>query len=87
MRKYFLILLLLCSGLATSAEPTNTLTGRSQMKARDLIDAAVAAIGGAEALRDRDVGCDSRRNLAAAADAHCRAAVRVGHSRKRCCWT
>ena len=51
MRKYFLILLLLCSGLATGAEPTNTLTGRSQMKARDVIDAAVTAIGGAEALR------------------------------------
>ena len=50
MRKYFLILML-CSGLATGAEPTNTLTGRSQMKARDVIDAAVTAIGGAEALR------------------------------------
>ena len=50
MRKY-LLLAVLWSGLATGAQTSETLAGRSQAKARNVVDAAVTAIGGAEALR------------------------------------
>jgi glyoxylase-like metal-dependent hydrolase (beta-lactamase superfamily II) len=43
--------LLLLSGLAIAAPKAETLTARSQVKARNVIDAAVVAIGGADALR------------------------------------
>ncbi len=44
-------LLLLCTSLASAAEAPDTLTERSQAKARKVIDSAVAAIGGREALQ------------------------------------
>src|SRR4029453_13407140 len=50
VRKY-LLLAGLWSGLATGAQTSETLAGRSQAKARNVVDAAVTAIGGAEALR------------------------------------
>ena len=50
MRKH-LFLLVLCTSLASAAEGPETLTGRSQVKARKVIDSAVAAIGGREALQ------------------------------------
>ena len=43
--------LLLCSSLASAAENPDTLAERSQARARKVVDTAVAAIGGAEALR------------------------------------
>ena len=46
-----LFLLMLCTSLASAAEDPATLTGRSQVKARKVIDSAVAAIGGREALQ------------------------------------
>ncbi len=51
MRKSLWFALVLWSGLATAAQNTETLAGRSQVKARNVIDAAVTAIGGADALR------------------------------------
>ena len=50
MRKS-LFLLVLCSTLASAAENQETLTERSQARARKVIDSAVAAIGGREALQ------------------------------------
>ncbi len=50
MRKS-LFLLMLCTSLASAAEDPATLTGRSQVKARKVIDSAVAAIGGRDALQ------------------------------------
>ena len=46
-----LFLLMLCTSLASAAEDPETLTGRSQTKARKVIDSAVAAIGGRDALQ------------------------------------
>ena len=46
-----LFLLLLCTSLASAAEDPGTLAARSQIKARKVIDSAVAAIGGSEALQ------------------------------------
>ncbi len=46
-----LFLLMLCTSLASAAEGPETLTGRSQTKARKVIDSAVAAIGGRDALQ------------------------------------
>ncbi|MBC8118815.1 MAG: MBL fold metallo-hydrolase [Burkholderiaceae bacterium] len=43
--------LLLCSSLASAAENPDTLAERSQARARKVVDTAVTAIGGAEALR------------------------------------
>lgn len=45
-----LFLLVLCTTLASAAENPETLAERSQARARKVIDAAVAAIGGTEAL-------------------------------------
>ena len=50
MRK-FLFLLLLCTSVAYAAEDPQTLAARSQAKARHVIDSAVTAIGGREALQ------------------------------------
>ena len=50
MRKS-LFLLMLCTSLGSAAEDPATLTGRSQVKARKVIDSAVAAIGGRDALQ------------------------------------
>ena len=50
MRK-FLYLLLLCTSMAYAAEDTQTMAARSQAKARKVIDAAVTAIGGRDALQ------------------------------------
>ncbi len=46
-----LFLLMLCASVASAAEDPQTLTARSQTKARKVIDSAVAAIGGREALQ------------------------------------
>ena len=46
-----LFLLLLCTSLASAAEDPETLAARSQTKARKVIDSAVAAIGGRDALQ------------------------------------
>ena len=46
-----LFVLLLCTSLASAAEDPETLAERSQSKARKVIDSAVAAIGGREALQ------------------------------------
>ena len=46
-----LFLLVLCTSLASAAEGPETLTGRSQTTARKVIDSAVAAIGGRDALQ------------------------------------
>ena len=67
-----LFLLVLCTSLAYAAEDPETLTARSQAKARKVIDSAVAAIGGRDALQ----GIETLklqlqgRNMAALADAH-----------------
>ena len=72
-----LVLLAACTVHADTNNP-ETLAERSQATARAVLDRAVAAIGGAEALRAIDVvRLQSRgRNLAAAADDDGRAAVR-----------
>ena len=46
-----LLLLVLCTSLAYAAEDPKTLTARSQAKARKVVDSAVAAIGGRDALQ------------------------------------
>ena len=46
-----LFLLVFCTTLASAAENPETLAERSQARARKVIDAAVAAIGGTEALQ------------------------------------
>ncbi len=66
-----LFVLLLCTAPAFAADNPETLAERSQARARKVIDAAVAAIGGSEALRvDRNAeAAIARRNMAALADA------------------
>ncbi len=51
MHKKSLFLVLLCTTLASAAENPETLAERSQARARKVIDAAVTAIGGREALQ------------------------------------
>jgi hypothetical protein len=80
-----LLLLVACAAHAdTNSQANNpeTVAERSQATARAVLDKAVAAIGGAEALRSIDVvrPAARRRDLAAAADANRVRAVRSRHA-------
>ena len=72
-----LFVLLLCTTPVLAAENPETLAERSQARARKVIDAAVAAIGGREALqgiRNAEASA-ARRNVAALANAYAEPSV------------